>query len=92
MNVSELKYQVEQGKDRFFFTRDTMRFFGDTMSNYGVQDGGAMPYHRDDEVTNYSEELRTIEVWELYRKRSVKHGLRDSAYFDKKTYKRVFKS
>ena len=72
MTASELKYRVEQGKDRFFFTRDTMKFFGDTMRNYGVRDGG--------------------EVWELYRKHPVKHGLRDSAYFDKETYTRIFKS
>ncbi|KKN24865.1 hypothetical protein LCGC14_0890670 [marine sediment metagenome] len=70
MTPAELKNQVEQGKDRFFFTRKTMRFFGDTMRNYGVKDAG--------------------EVWELYRKHPVNHGLSSSAYFDKKTYRRVF--
>jgi len=92
MTTAELKYNVEQGQDRHFFTRDTMRFFGDTMSNYGVRDGGTIPYHWDDEGNNYSEIPRTIEVWELYRKHPVKHGLSDSAYFDKKTFKRVFKT
>ena len=38
MTAAELKSHVEQGRDRFFFTRETMRFFGDTMSNYGVRD------------------------------------------------------
>ena len=92
MTPAELKYNVEQNQDSFFFTRETMKFFGDTMRNYGVRDGGAMPYHWDDTGNNYSEEPRSIEVWELYRKHPVKHGLRDSAYFDKKTFRRVFKS
>lgn len=91
MTPADLKYHVEQGQDRFFFTRETMRFFGDTMRNYGVRDGGKIPYHWDDTGNNYSEEPRYIEIWELYRKHPVKHGLRDSAYFDKKTFKRVFK-
>ena len=91
MNPTELKCKVEQGKDRFFFTRETMRFFGDTMRNYGVRDGGTMPYHWDNEGNNYSDTPRTIEVWELYRKQPVKHGLKDGAYFDKKTFRRVFK-
>lgn len=40
MTAAELKYQVERGEDHFFFTRETMRFFGDTMRNYGVRDAG----------------------------------------------------
>ena len=76
MTAAELKHNVEQGRDRFFFTRDTMKFFGDTMGNYGVR--GSLTPHM-------------IEVWELYRKRPVKHGLTASAYFDKTTYNRVFK-
>jgi hypothetical protein len=92
MNASELKYQVESHyHDRYFFTRDTMKFFGDTMRNYGVRDGGIFQTHWDDDGNKYSETTRPIEVWELYRKHPVKHGLQDSAYFDKKTFKRVFK-
>jgi hypothetical protein len=91
MNPSELKYHVEQAQDRFFFTRETMRFFGDRISNYGVRDGGTIPYHWDDTGNHYSETPRAIEIWELYRKHPVKHGLYTSAYFDKKTFKRVFK-
>jgi hypothetical protein len=68
-----------------------MKFFGDTMRNYGVRDGGTIPYHFDDTGNNYSDTARTIEVWELYRKHPVKHGLNSSAYFDKKTFRRVFK-
>jgi hypothetical protein len=91
MTPSELKYKVEQRHDRFFFTRETMRFFGDTMRNYGVRDGGTIPYHWDDEGNHYSETPHDIEVWELYRKHPVKHGLKDSAYFNKKTFRRIFK-
>ena len=76
MTPSELKYQIEQaGHDPHFFTRSTMRFFGDTMRNYGVRK--AIINGRD--------------AWELYRKRPVKHGLRNSAYFDAVTFQRIFK-
>ena len=41
MTPSELKYHVEQaGTCEHFFTRSTMRFFGDTMKNYGVRSSG----------------------------------------------------
>ncbi len=43
-----------------------------------------------DTMKNYS--VRDVgNYWELYRKHSVKHGLQNSAYFDKTTFKRVFK-
>lgn len=71
MTPSELKRQIEEhGHEPYFFSRDTMRFFGDTMANYGVR-----KYNAD--------------ILELYRKRPVKHGLKDSAYFCAKTFKRV---
>lgn len=79
LTVSELKCNVEQGSDSLFFTRDTMKFFGDTMSNYGI---------RSARVDTYSEQ--EISVWELYRRQPVKHGLQDSAYFNKETFSRVF--
>ena len=38
MTPSQLKYEVEvAGHERHFFDRKTMKFFGDTMSNYGVR-------------------------------------------------------
>ena len=40
MTPSELKYQYEQKQDGYFFTRKTMKFFGDTMKNYGCRDAG----------------------------------------------------
>jgi hypothetical protein len=71
MTPSELKYQHETAHpDTHFFDRKTMKFFGDTMKNYGVVPCG--------------------ECWELYRKRPVKNGLKDSAYFDKRDFRRVF--
>jgi len=63
---------VQEGKiiGGHFFERKTMRFFGDTMRNYGLRDAGA--------------------YWELYRKRPAKHGRKESAFFDKATFKQVF--
>lgn len=78
MNASELKYQVEQTNgETHFFDFKTMRFFGDRMSNYGV---------RAVIIDTYTE--KGVECWELYRKRAVKHGLKSSAYFDRKTFAR----
>jgi hypothetical protein len=38
MTPAELKFHVEQRSDEtYFFTRATMKFFGDTMKNYGVR-------------------------------------------------------
>ena len=40
MTVLELKRNVEiRGHESFFFTHSTMKFFGDTMANYGVREG-----------------------------------------------------
>ena len=42
MNSSELKYQYELNNPKgFFFTRPTMKVFGDTMRNYGVINHGS---------------------------------------------------
>ncbi len=41
MTPSELKYHIEQaGHEPYFFARRTMRFFGDTLRNYGTRDAG----------------------------------------------------
>lgn len=78
MNASELKYHVENTGSNFF-SRDSMKFFGDTMKNYGVCSVT---------VDTYTE--TGVECWELYRRRPVKHGLNASAYFNKRTFERVF--
>jgi len=80
MNASDLKYEVEKhGNEPHFFTRKTMKFFGDTIKNYGV---------RKTTIDTYSE--KGVPVYELYRRHPVKHGLKDSAYFDKRNYERRF--
>ncbi len=89
MTPSELKYHVEQSTDTsFFFTRNTMRFFGDTMSNYGVR-SATIKTNWDDNGNWVSDNGRIVEVWELYRKHPVKHGLKSSTYFDKVTFNKV---
>lgn len=79
MNASDLKYHVEQTGSNFF-DRKTMKFFGDTMANYGVRSATIETY-----------DSPAVDVWELYRRRAVKHGLKDSAYFSKATFGREFK-
>lgn len=72
MTPSELKYHHEQAKpDGTFFCRGNMKFFGDTMKNYGVR-AKVISTRRNPET----------KVWELYRKRPVKRGMQTSAYFD----------
>ena len=72
MNKSELKANVD-ATGSHFFERDSMKFFGDTMKNYGVR----------------SASVDTCECWELYRIHPVKHGNQKSAYFRKDTFERV---
>lgn len=72
-SVSDLAYQVtEQGN--LFFTKKTMKFFGDTLGNYGTR----MVQQQDGSW-----------IIELFRKRPVKHNTSSSAYFDAVTFKRL---
>lgn len=81
MTPSQLKYEVEKaGHARYYFTRKTMKIFGDTMKNYGVRTANV--------IENITE--KKVECWELFRKRPVKMGLKSSAYFDKETFSQVF--
>lgn len=90
MTPSELKYHVEKsGKESHFFDRKSMKFFGDTMKNFGVR-SAVITSHYDSNGNYVGKDGILIEVWELYRKRPVKHGLQSSIYFDKKTFARVF--
>jgi hypothetical protein len=85
MTASALKYLYERNNpDGHFFDRDTMRFFGDTMRNFGVLDGG--------KVKTFTENgIEEVEVWELYRKRPVKCGLHGFChYFRKDNGQEVF--
>lgn len=72
-SVSELAYQVSESGN-LFFTKKTMKFFGDTLGNYGTR----MVQQKDGSW-----------VIELFRKRPVKHNTSSSAYFDAVTYKRL---
>jgi hypothetical protein len=78
MTASELKYLYERNNpEGHFFDRRTMRFFGDTMRNFGVRDGKKVK-------TITSSGVAEVEVWELYRKRPVKGGLHGFCrYFSK---------
>lgn len=93
MTASELKSRIEQsgveqsGVEQHFFTRQTMKFFGDSMSNYGVRNTYVVSSFDAD--GNYVEGGIRRQVWELWRKRPNKHGLQSSAYFDPFTFKRV---
>ncbi len=81
ITASELKSRVEDARhDSHFFTRQTMRFFGDTMRNYGVRGPIKFKPHGG----------AVCEVWELFRRRAVKHGLHSSAYFRTDTYAQTF--
>jgi len=67
MTPSELKRKYhESNNDGCYFLPETMKYFGDTMRNYGVRQVGLdNPYY-----------------WELWRKQPVKGGRQGSAYFD----------
>ena len=75
MTPSELKANIlKHNPESYYFDRKTMRFFGDTMRNYGVRKA----------------EIDGVGVWELYRKRPAKHGLQSSAFFRVTDFQQVF--
>lgn len=78
MTKTELKYRVEVTGSNFF-DRKTMKFFGDTMANYGI---------RETTINTWTD--IKLPVFELYRRHSVKHGLKESAYFDAQTFERRY--
>lgn len=78
MTPADLKYYVEQ-TGSYFFERSSMKFFGDTMANYGVRSKPVTVETWDDPVM----------CWEMYRKKPVKHGLNTSAFFSVADYSRV---
>lgn len=80
--AADLKFHVEQsGHDPHFFTRSTMKFFGDRMSNYGVR-----------QPVEVKTPYGPVMAYELTRRRPVKHGLTGSAWFCAETFRRVFPS
>jgi hypothetical protein len=88
MTPSDLKYHVESTGSHFF-DRRSMRFFGDTMANFGVRSTVVQAMGDTvDPVTGKYVMVQT-EVWELYRRRAVKAGNRGSFYFRKSDYSRA---
>ena len=86
MTPSELKALYYRGNpDGHFFDRKTMTFFGDTMRNFGVRGPLRVLHWWAEDGNTWLAEPRVISVWELYRRRPVKHGLRSSHYFDAAT-------
>ena len=77
--AADLKHAVEHaGNCQHFFTRSSMKFFGDTMKNYGVRQPRTIPTFSG---------IST--AYELVRRQPVKHGLQSSAFFDAVTFERV---
>lgn len=79
---SQLKGFVQNGTDSHFFDRSSMKFFGDTMRNYGVR-----------HVTIERRDGEVAKAVELYRRMPVKGRLQNSAYFmasDIDSARRVF--
>jgi hypothetical protein len=86
MNASELKLKIEQATEGSrFFSKENMRFAGDTMANFGVQSTN-LPVE-DQETTPPS--IKEVVVWELYRKQPTRKGFLGSFYFRKDTYEQV---
>ena len=81
MNAIKTAYDLKRKVTEtgsFFFTRESMKFFGDTMENYGLR--GPAPL-----------ETRTgmVNSYELVRRKPVKSKLQDSAFFCAETFKRA---
>jgi len=85
MTSSELKQLYEFNNPAgYFFNRRTTRFFGDTMSNFSVRDGGRVK-------SMAGNGIEEVEVWELVRRRPVNGGLHGHcAYFRKDNGQEVY--
>ena len=79
--AAELKARVlAANPESLFFSRNNMKYSGDTMGNYGVT--GPV------EIETWS---GPATVYELFRRRPVKHGLQKSAYFEVGTFEQRFR-
>lgn len=78
---SDLKFWHEhKNPDSHFFTRKTMKSFGDTMRNYGVRQPRPVKMACGNEVMCY----------ELFRRRPTFRGCGKSAWFDAETLARRY--
>ena len=81
MTPSQLKFEIERAHtESLFFSRNNMKFAGDTMANFGVRSAGVITSNMDEQ----------IEAWELYRKRTTSKGSSGSFWFNKTTFERVY--
>ena len=92
MTPSDLKHEIESRRpESRFFSRENMRFLGDTMRNYGVRKTAIKTdYNAEGNYTGRPTE--SVDVWELFRKRPVKCGVKSSAFFACDDFRRVFPS
>ena len=79
--AAQLKALYEENEEggRYFFTRATMKFFGDTMANYGVRRVRVVDKYPDFHPQHANGQ--PFDALELFRCRPVKHGLASSDYF-----------
>jgi hypothetical protein len=75
--ASYLREKVTE-RGSFFFKPSALRFFGDTMANYGAR------------LVWIDDDGEARQVYELYRIRPVKHGLSGSAWFCATTFVRLY--
>ena len=84
MTASKLKALYESNARPpagLFFCRENMRYWGDTMKNFGVRDGGFLRLYSGG----------VVEVWELYRKHGRGYNSAGHcAYFRKDDGQEVF--
>ena len=78
MTASQLKFYHElHHPNSYFFTRETMRCWGDKMSNFGC----------------INTKLNDIDVYCLYRKKMIsaqhKYLMDSHYYFDAQTFRRI---
>lgn len=86
---SDLKFALSQrNKDSHFFERSTMKFFADTMKNFGLRRTTIICCW--DVAGNYHPEGIEVDVIELYRKKPVRLGLYTSSYFRQDNLKFIF--
>lgn len=79
MTASTLKYKVQK-TGSYFFDRKSMRFFGDTMSNYYVS-------RHIVEITDSIGD--TYQCYALTRVHPVKDNMQSTAYFDIETFENI---
>jgi len=76
MNKSELIDKVNQ-TGSYFFSKDNLRFFGDSRSNYYL--------------SRKIHDVNGVNCYKLSRRKAVNGGLKAPAYFDVDSFKKIIK-